>query len=82
MHLFFGKNSIKNLLEKNRFGIINFSSYGRIIPLYYLFNVLSVSFPFLRIVSTLIMKNKILSGSSINLNLHDEMLVIAKKANS
>lgn len=82
MHLvLFGKKTIQKILENNEFKIINFSTYGRIIPLYYFFKVLSISFPFTKYVYTTIMKNKILSNFSINLNLHDEFLIIAKKAN-
>lgn len=83
MHVvLYGKKSIKKLLKKNGFEIIRFASYGRTYPLIYILNRLAVSFPFLKTVNTLISKNKTLANISINMNLHDEMLIIAKKSNA
>lgn len=80
MHLIlFSKKTLNKILSDTGYEVLGSKYYGRTFPLNYYLEKLEVIMPFARHLNRFLNKSPRISNFSVTLNLHDEMLFVARK---
>lgn len=80
MHIvLYSPQTLKKLFEENGFKVIYTGTYGRIYPLEYILDRIKIKNPAFQFIKKHLLSYKKIANLTINLNLRDEFIMIARK---